>query len=67
MRIETIISSRDVSDLKASSALGFHKLVGDRRGQNGIKLTGNWRLCISLPDGEEGSRVRIESVVDYHG
>ena len=67
MRIDAIIAARDVSDLRASRALGFHKLVGDRRGQYAMKLTANWRLCVRLPDGEEGSTVRVESVVDYHG
>lgn len=67
MRIDVIVSAGSVRDLRSSRALGFHKLVGDRSGQYGIKLTANWRMCVSLPDGEEGSRVRVESVVDYHG
>jgi hypothetical protein len=30
-------------------------------------LTGNWRLVLSLRDGETGTVVIIEEVVDYHG
>lgn len=48
-------------------SLRIHQLGGDRRGQYGITLTANWRLVISLPDGEDGQRVRIEEVIDYHG
>lgn len=66
-RIVSLIRASDVADLRQVRALNFHALTGDRRGQYGITLTQNWRLVVSLPDGEEGSRIRIEEVVDYHG
>ena len=62
-----LFKAPDVDTLRSTRSLGFHALMGDRRGQYGIKLTSNVRLVVSLPEGEEGNSVLIEEVVDYHG
>ncbi len=66
-RIKVIVAAADFAELRQARSLRIHQLGGDRRGQYGITLTANWRLVISLPDGEDGQRVRIEEVIDYHG
>ena len=66
-RVKVIVAAADFAELRRAQALRVHRLGGDRRGQYGITLTANWRLVISLPDGEDGQRVRIEEVIDYHG
>ena len=54
-------------EVQQARALGFHALSGNLKDRYGITLTANWRLIVSLPDGEEGDRIRIEEVDDYHG
>jgi plasmid maintenance system killer protein len=66
-RVVFIQAAGSVADLRKARSLRFHALAGKRLGEYGIMLTGNWRLIVSLPQGEAGSRVRIEEVVDYHG
>ena len=42
----------------------FEALKGDRKGQYGIRINRQWRVCSGWPDGAVGpSRVEI---VDYH-
>ena len=66
-RIKLLAALSSVLEVQQARALGFHGLEGKYKGQYGITLTANWRLIVSLPDGEEGDRIRIEEVDDYHG
>lgn len=66
-RLVFIQAAGTVADLRAAWSLRFHGLTGVREGQYAVTLTGNWRLVLSLPDGEAGRRIRVEEVTDYHG
>lgn len=66
-RVKLLAALSSVAEVRQARALGFHALSGNLKGQYGITLTANWRLLVSLPDGEEGQRIRIEEVDDYHG
>jgi proteic killer suppression protein len=66
-RIVFIQAAATVADLRNARSLRFHALSGRREGQYAVMLTGNWRLVLSLRDGETGTVVIIEEVVDYHG
>ena len=66
-RIKVLAALSSVKEIRQARALGFHALGGNLKGRYGITLTANFRLIVSLPDGEEGERIRIEEVADYHG
>ena len=66
-RIKLLAALSTVLEVQQARALVFHGLEGKYKGQYGITLTANWRLIVSLPDGEEGDRIRIDEVDDYHG
>ena len=42
--------------------LRFHALVGDRRGQYAVSVSGNWRIVFEF-DGADATNVDL---VDYH-
>lgn len=60
-RLEAATSLRDLAALPGNR---FEALVGDRRGQYGIRINDQWRICFDWPDRSPGpSNVEI---VDYH-
>ena len=65
MRINTIKAAKCFDDLYAISPLKFHPLVGDRKGEYAISLTGFYRLIITN-DGETFDIAKIEEVSKHY-
>lgn len=63
-RVDALLKAERVARLYEIRALDFHPLTGDRRGLYAIRLSGRWRLIISVQGDRE---VMVEEVVDYHG
>ena len=60
-RLEAATSLRDLAVLPGNR---FEALLGDRKGQYGIRINDQWRICFEWPAGSLGpSSVEI---VDYH-
>jgi len=60
-RLEAATSLRDLAALPGNR---FEALIGDRKGQYGIRINDQWRICFEWPDRSPGpSNVEI---VDYH-
>jgi len=62
-RVQLIQQTSDLDELTALPALRCHPLAGDRAGSYGIKLTGFYRLIISIEEGV----VTIEEVSKHYG
>jgi plasmid maintenance system killer protein len=61
-----IENAPDERTIRSVIALRLHKLKGDRKGQMGIKLSGQFRLVIEIDKTSEGKIVKIIEIVDYH-
>ena len=60
-RLEASVTLRDLAVLPGNR---FETLKGDRRGQFGIRINNQWRVCFEWKEGAPGpSNVEI---VDYH-
>ena len=66
MRINIIKAAKSFDDLYAIPTLKFHPLVGKRKGEYSITLTGFYRLIITN-DGETFDIARIEEVSKHYG
>lgn len=55
-------SASSIADMKRFPGWDVHPLKGDRRGEWGITVTGNWRIVFRR-DGDEFTDVNYE---DYH-
>ena len=62
-RIRYLIEARSAADLYKIRTLDFHALTGDRAGQHAMRLTGRWRLIVTLTDDDAAL---VDEVVDYH-
>jgi len=51
-----------IEDLMRLPSNRFEALGGDRKGQYGIRINGQWRVCFSF---SEGDAYDVE-IVDYH-
>ena len=40
-----IHAAKDVEDLRVPPGNRLERLVGDRRGQHGVRVNAQWRLC----------------------
>jgi proteic killer suppression protein len=63
-RIDIILASSGIDELRSIRSLRFHSLKGDRARAFGIDLTGNMRMVVSVTV-EENLTIILE-VVDYH-
>lgn len=55
-------SARVLEDLKAPPGNQLEALKGDRKGQHGIRVNDQWRICFIWKNGEAHG---VE-IVDYH-
>ncbi len=62
-RVQILQQTKDLDELMSLSVLHCHPLVGDRDGFYGIKLTGFYRLIVSIQEGV----VTIEEVSKHYG
>ncbi len=65
-RINIIKAARDMHELQQIAVLRCHPLTGDRAGQWAIRLTGFYRLIVTL-DGEHLEIAMIEEVSKHYG
>jgi proteic killer suppression protein len=64
LKLDRLEAATAVKDLAALPGNRFEALAGDRKGQYGIRINGQWRICSEWPDGAPGpSNVEI---VDCH-
>ena len=64
-RVTIIMRVKSVAELNTFTALKFHPLVGDRKGQYAIKLTGFMRLIVSFDD-RAMTIARVEEVSKHY-
>ena len=63
-RLAILDAATSLADLRALPSNALEGLKGDRKGQYGIRINFQWRICCEWPDGQTGpSNVEI---VDYH-
>lgn len=61
-KLRMINSAATLDDLRIPPANGLETLKGKRKGQHGIRVNDQWRICFRWKDGD-ASEVEI---VDYH-
>ncbi len=64
-RVNIIRASRSLDELFAQRALACHPLLGDRKGQYAMKLTGRYRLIFTVERGNV-TVVCIEEVSKHY-
>jgi toxin HigB-1 len=64
MRLDRLDAATSLTDPAALPGNRLEALKGDRAGQFSIRITDQWRICFSWPEGSPGS-VDVE-IVDYH-
>jgi proteic killer suppression protein len=63
-RLDILDAATSIADLQALPSNALEGLKGARKGQYGIRVNMQWRICFEWPDGQTGpSNVEI---VDYH-
>ena len=60
-RLEVAVSLKDLAALPGNR---LEALIGNRKGQYGIRINDQWRICFEWPEGSAGP-VNVE-IVDYH-
>lgn len=65
-RVQYILDAVDERDFYAMKSLHYEKLKGDREGQHSMRLNDQWRLILKVATNDEGKRVVILSITDYH-
>ena len=63
-RVGLLYAVANVSRLYELRTLDFHALTGNYAGRHALRLTGRWRLIVTVDDEEH---VTVEEVTDYHG
>lgn len=58
------VSSTD--ELRNWRGLRLEKLKGDREGQYSVRLNDQWRLIFEIEQTENGERLVVKEIVDYH-
>ncbi len=64
MKLDRLGSAIGLRDLAALPGNRFEALLGDRKGQYGIRINDQWRICFEWPDQSDGP-MNVE-IVDYH-
>ena len=65
-RIQFIRGAPDERDFYTMKSLHYEKLKGDRDGQHSMRLNDQWRLILKMAVNDQGKRVVILSITDYH-
>jgi proteic killer suppression protein len=64
MKLDRLESATMLKDLALLPGNRYEALTGDRKGQYGVRINDQWRICFEWPDKALGpSNVEI---VDYH-
>jgi proteic killer suppression protein len=62
MRLERLDAAVSLDDLRVPPSHRLEALSGDRRGQHGLRVNDQWRICFECRDGHA---YEVE-IVDYH-
>ena len=65
-RMQLIRAAIDERAFYAMKSLHYEKLQGDRAGQCSMRLNDQWRLVLRVQQRDDGKRVVIISIIDYH-
>lgn len=65
-RMQLIRAAVDERAFYAMKSLHYERLKGDREGQSSMRLNDQWRLILRIRQTEDGRRVVIVSITDYH-
>lgn len=65
-RMQLIRAAVDERAFYALKSLHFEKLKGDRDGQSSMRLNDQWRLLLRVQQNEDGKKVVVISIIDYH-
>lgn len=65
-RIQYIRAAPDERAFYTMKSLHYEKLQGDRDGQHSMRLNDQWRLILKFAVNDQGKRVVILSITDYH-
>lgn len=65
-RVRLIIGALDTRTFYAVKSLHFEQLKGKRAGQYSMRLNKQWRLILSLSQGNAYQSVTVLSITDYH-
>ena len=61
-KLQMLDIARRIDDLRIPPANRVEALLGTRRGQSGIRINDQWRLCFRF---EDGNAYNVE-IADYH-
>jgi len=64
LKLDRLESATILKDLAALPGNRFEVLAGDRKGQYGIRINDQWRICFEWPERSPGPQ-NVE-IVDYH-
>ena len=64
MKIDRLEAATSLKDLAALPGNRLHSLKGDRKGQYGIRINDQWRICFEWRR-EHSGPTNVE-IVDYH-
>jgi proteic killer suppression protein len=64
LKLDRLEAAVRLKDLAALPGNRFEALIGDRKGQYGIRVNDQWRICFQWPEKSPGP-VNVE-IVDYH-
>ena len=64
LKLDRLEAATGLRDLAALPGNRFEALAGDRKGQYGIRINDQWRMCFEWLDGSPGTS-KVE-IVDYH-
>lgn len=64
LKLDRLEAALSLADLAALPGNRFQALRGDRKGQYGIRINDQWRVCFEWPQDSPGP-VNVE-IVDYH-
>ncbi len=74
LRLDVLSNVKTLAEVPTDPPPRCHQLMGKRKGQFAVVLTGNWRLVFELDPPVKGQvnlaevkKVRLLEVVDYHG
>jgi toxin HigB-1 len=66
VRMQSIRAADNENDLRALKSLHFEKLKGDRKGDYSIRLNKQFRLTFQIEEGDDGNRIVVLAIEDYH-
>lgn len=65
-RIQTISSVANEQELYKFAGIRFEKLNGERSHQRSMRINKQWRLIVEIEEREEGNKMIVVGIEDYH-